>query len=138
MKQSLSYYPNYVSWIRLKGDLEFRKFSKKKNCFPRFKKNFNLFFEGNENYEAAISSYITAIVTGSEYCTVHLHRQIDDYIIRRMIKCATNLGCYMQAYILCQVIKLLLCAQHTFEAKKTFNEIKIFPCYSSWRKSITV
>lgn len=60
-------------------------------------------FAGNENYETAMASYVSAIITGSEYCTVNIQRQIDDYIIRRMIKCSSNLGCYLQAAILCQV-----------------------------------
>lgn len=84
LKDALNYYPQYVSWIRLKGDLEFR----------------------NENYESAMSSYVNAIITGSEYCTVNIQRQIDDYIVRRMIKCSSQLGCYMQAAILCQVKKI--------------------------------
>lgn len=50
-----------------------------------------------------MTSYVKAIITGSEYCTVNLEQNIDDYIIRRMIKCCSNLGCYMQAAILCQV-----------------------------------
>lgn len=58
---------------------------------------------GNDNYEAAMSSYVNAILTGTEYCTVNLEQNIDDYIIRRMIKCCSNLGCFMQAAVLCQV-----------------------------------
>lgn len=50
-----------------------------------------------------MACYVSTILTGSEYCTLHLQRQIDDYIIRRMIKCSSSLGCYMQAAILCQV-----------------------------------
>lgn len=81
LKDALGYYPQHVPWIRLKGDLEYR----------------------NENYEPAMAAYVNAIITGSEYCTVNIQRQIDDYIVRRMIKCTSQLGCYMQAAILCQV-----------------------------------
>lgn len=51
-----------------------------------------------------MSSYVNAILTGSEYFMVNLEQHIDDYIIRRMIKCCSNLGCFMQAAVLCQVI----------------------------------
>lgn len=50
-----------------------------------------------------MASYVNGIITGSEYCTINLEQHIDDYIIRRMIKCCSNLGCYMQAAVLCQV-----------------------------------
>lgn len=50
-----------------------------------------------------MSSYVNAILTGSEYFMVNLEQHIDDYIIRRMIKCCSNLGCFMQAAVLCQV-----------------------------------
>lgn len=83
LKQSFKYHPHHVPWIRLRGDLEFR----------------------NENNEVAMACYINAIMVGSEYCTMNLQRQIDDYIIRRMIKCSTNLGCCMQAAILCQFLE---------------------------------
>ncbi|XP_058460613.1 integrator complex subunit 8 [Malaya genurostris] len=81
--QSLKYYPNNVPWIKLKGDIEF--------C--------------NGNYEAAMRYYVTALISGSEYCTIHLQRPLlDDFIIRRMIKCCSNLGCFMQAAVLCQFL----------------------------------
>lgn len=50
-----------------------------------------------------MSSYVNAILTGSEYCTANLDQHTDDYIVRRMIKCCSNLGCFMQAAVLCQV-----------------------------------
>lgn len=55
-----------------------------------------------------MSSYVNAILTGSEYFMVNLEQHIDDYIIRRMIKCCSNLGCYMAAYVLCQVTFVLV------------------------------
>lgn len=81
--QSLKFYPNNVPWIKLKGDLEF--------C--------------SGNYEAAMRYYVTALISGSEYCTIHLQRPLlDDFIVRRMIKCCSNLGCFMQAAVLCQFL----------------------------------
>lgn len=47
---------------------------------------------------------MNAILTGSEYFTLNLDQHIDDYIIRKMIKCCSNLGYSMQATVLCQVI----------------------------------
>lgn len=83
MKQAFKYYPTNISWLKLKGDLEFV----------------------NGSYESAMKYYVTVLITGSEYCTVPLVRPtIDEHIIRRMIKCTTNLGSYMQAAILCQFL----------------------------------
>lgn len=63
-----------------------------------------LLFTANENNEAAMGCYTNVLITGSEYCTLHLQRPvIDDHIVKRMIKCCLNLGCNMQAAILCQV-----------------------------------
>lgn len=48
--------------------------------------------------------YINALITGTDYCNVPLQRNVaDDYIIRKMIRCSSNLGCHMQATVLCQV-----------------------------------
>lgn len=59
---------------------------------------------GYDNCEASLSSYVNAILTGSEYFTINLDQHIDDSIIRKMIKCCSNLGYFMQAAVLCQVI----------------------------------
>lgn len=83
LKQAFQYYPNNIAWIKLKGDLEYV----------------------NSNYEAAMKHFVTVLVTGTEYCTLNLQRPVlDEHIIRRMIKCASNLGCYMQAAVLCQFL----------------------------------
>lgn len=83
LQQSLKFYPNNIPWIKLKGDFEF----------------------ANGNFEVAMRYYVAALVSGSEYCTIHLQRPlIDDFIIRRMIKCSSNLGCFMQAAVLCQFL----------------------------------
>lgn len=49
--------------------------------------------------------YVNALVTGTDYCTMPLQRNVaDDYVIRKMIRCAANLGCHMQATVLCQFL----------------------------------
>lgn len=69
----------------------------------KFKHFFGVFLV-NENYEAAMSCYVNVLITGTEYCALHLQRPLlDDHIVKRMIKCCTNLGCNMQAAVLCQV-----------------------------------
>ncbi|XP_053669631.1 integrator complex subunit 8 [Anopheles nili] len=81
LNQALKYYPNNIPWLKLKGDVEFVA----------------------NNYEAAMRYYVTALISGTEYCTVHLQRPLfDDFLIRRMVKCSTNLGCFVQAAVLCQ------------------------------------
>uniref|UniRef100_A0A182JBU6 INTS8 TPR repeats domain-containing protein n=1 Tax=Anopheles atroparvus TaxID=41427 RepID=A0A182JBU6_ANOAO len=81
LNQALKYYPNNIPWLKLKGDLEFVA----------------------NNHEAAMRYYVTALISGTEYCTVHLQRPLfDDFLIRRMIKCSSALGCFVQAAVLCQ------------------------------------
>uniref|UniRef100_A0A182YDD3 INTS8 TPR repeats domain-containing protein n=1 Tax=Anopheles stephensi TaxID=30069 RepID=A0A182YDD3_ANOST len=81
LNQALRYYPNNIPWLKLKGDVEFVA----------------------NNFEAAMRYYVTALISGTEYCTVHLQRPLfDDFLIRRMVKCSTNLGCFVQAAVLCQ------------------------------------
>lgn len=67
-----------------------------------------------------MSSYVNSILTGSEYFLMNLEHNTDDYIVRRMIKCCSNLGCFMQAAVLCQVMFLL----YTFY--KWFNDLHFF------------
>uniref|UniRef100_A0A182QPP1 INTS8 TPR repeats domain-containing protein n=1 Tax=Anopheles farauti TaxID=69004 RepID=A0A182QPP1_9DIPT len=81
LNQALRYYPNNIPWLKLKGDVEFVA----------------------NNFEAAMRYYVTALISGTEYCTVHLQRPLfDDFLIRRMVKCSTNLGCFVQGAVLCQ------------------------------------
>ncbi|XP_055692605.1 integrator complex subunit 8 [Lutzomyia longipalpis] len=83
LDQNLKYYPQNISWIKLKADLDYL----------------------NGNNEAAIKGYVNALISGTEYCTLHLQKPlIDDSMVRRMIKCSTNLGCHMQATVLCQFL----------------------------------
>ncbi|XP_058118359.1 integrator complex subunit 8 [Anopheles ziemanni] len=81
LNQALKYYPNNIPWLKLKGDLEFVA----------------------NNHEAAMRFYVTALISGTEYCTVHLQRPLfDDFLIRRMVRCSSALGCFVQAAVLCQ------------------------------------
>uniref|UniRef100_A0A182MXX2 INTS8 TPR repeats domain-containing protein n=1 Tax=Anopheles dirus TaxID=7168 RepID=A0A182MXX2_9DIPT len=81
LNQALRYYPNNIPWLKLKGDVEFAA----------------------NNFEAAMRYYVTALISGTEYCTVHLQRPLfDDFLIRRMVKCSTSLGCFVQGAVLCQ------------------------------------
>lgn len=74
LKEALKYYPQNTSYLKIKGDLEL----------------------AIGNNEAAMRCYVNALITGSE-------RIIDECIIRKMIKCSSNLGCYTEAAIFCQV-----------------------------------
>lgn len=58
------------------------------------------------NNESAMRCYVNALVTGTDYCALPLQRNVaDDYVIRKMIRCAANLGCHMQATVLCQFLE---------------------------------
>ncbi|ALC42113.1 IntS8 [Drosophila busckii] len=83
LSEALSYYPQTISWLKMKGDLEL----------------------ASGNNESAMRCYVNALVTGTDYCTMPLQRNVaDDYVIRKMIRCAANLGCHMQATVLCQFL----------------------------------
>lgn len=84
LKQGLQYHPQHLAWIRLSGDYEFV-------C---------------DNNEAAMAHYVAVLLTGTEYCTLHLQQRqlLDDHMTRRMIKASLNLGCNIQAAILCQLL----------------------------------
>uniref|UniRef100_A0A1A9WIS6 INTS8 TPR repeats domain-containing protein n=1 Tax=Glossina brevipalpis TaxID=37001 RepID=A0A1A9WIS6_9MUSC len=84
LTEALKYYPQTIAWLKMKGDLEL----------------------AIGNNEAAMRCYVNALITGTEYCTIPLQRSIaDDYIIRKMIRCSSNLGCHMQATVLCQFLE---------------------------------
>ncbi|XP_075164917.1 integrator complex subunit 8 [Haematobia irritans] len=84
LSEALKYYPQTIPWLKMKGDLEL----------------------AIGNNEAAMRCYINALITGTDYCNVPLQRNVaDDYIIRKMIRCSSNLGCHMQATILCQFLE---------------------------------
>ncbi|XP_059608523.1 integrator complex subunit 8 [Phlebotomus argentipes] len=83
LDQNLKFYPQNISWLKLRADLDYL----------------------NGDNEAAIKGYVNALISGTEYCTLHLQKPlIDDAVVRRMIKCSTNLGCHMQATVLCQFL----------------------------------
>jgi integrator complex subunit 8 len=84
LKQGLKLYPMNISWIKLQGDLEFV----------------------NNNNEAAMKYYVASIIIATEYCSLPIQRPlIDENIIRKMIKCSSNLGCYLQSAVLCQFME---------------------------------
>ncbi|EDW00928.1 integrator complex subunit 8 [Drosophila grimshawi] len=84
LSEALSHYPQTISWLKMKGDLEL----------------------AIGNNESAMRCYVNALVTGTDYCTMPLQRNVaDDYVIRKMIRCAANLGCHMQATVLCQFLE---------------------------------
>ncbi|XP_073844626.1 integrator complex subunit 8 [Musca autumnalis] len=84
LTEALKFYPQTIPWLKMKGDLEL----------------------ATGNNEAAMRCYINALVTGTDYCNVPLQRNFaDDYIIRKMIRCSSNLGCHMQATVLCQFLE---------------------------------
>ncbi|XP_062129370.1 integrator complex subunit 8 [Drosophila sulfurigaster albostrigata] len=84
LSEALSHYPQTISWLKMKGDLEL----------------------AIGNNESAMRCYVNALVTGTDYCTLPLQRNVvDDYVIRKMIRCAANLGCHMQATVLCQFLE---------------------------------
>lgn len=52
-----------------------------------------------------MKSYVNCLITGTEYCTMHLQPPLlNEFIIRRMIKCSTALGCYIEAAVFCQFL----------------------------------
>lgn len=81
LQQALKHHPQNVGFLKQLADLEL--------C--------------NGNNETAMRYYVMAVVSASEYCTTHLGRPvIDDVLLRRMIKCCSNMGCHVQAAVLHQ------------------------------------
>lgn len=81
LKLGLKIYPMNIPWIKLQGDLEFV----------------------NGNNEAAMKYYVQSLIIATEYCSFPIQRPlIDENIIRKMIRCSSNLGCFLQSAILCQ------------------------------------
>lgn len=84
LKIGLKLYPSTVAWLRLLGDLEF----------------------GNGNNEAAMKYYVQSLVISTEYCSLPIQRPlVDDFLIKKMIKCSSNLGCFLQSAVLCQFME---------------------------------
>lgn len=84
LKIGLKLYPSTVAWIRLQGDLEFV----------------------NGNNEAAMKYYVQSLVISTEYCSLPIQRPlVDDSLIKKMIKCSSNLGCFLQSAVLCQFME---------------------------------
>jgi integrator complex subunit 8 len=84
LKLGLKLYPMNIPWIKLQGDLEFV----------------------NGNNEAAMKYYVQSIVIATEYCSLPIHRPlVDENIIKKMVKCSSNLGCFLQSAVLCQFME---------------------------------
>lgn len=82
--EALSFYPQNISWLKLKGDLELTM----------------------GNNEAAMKMYVSALVAGTENCNLPITKQLaDDQTIKKMIKCTSNLGYYMQSVLLSQFLE---------------------------------
>lgn len=82
--EALNYYPQNLTWLKLKGDLELSL----------------------GNNESAMKYYVSALVIGTENCTIPPSKQVaDDQTIKKMIKCTSNLGCFMQAVLLSQFLE---------------------------------
>lgn len=81
LKLGRKMYPMNVAWIKLQGDLEFV----------------------NGNNESAMKYYVQSLIIATEYCSLPIQRPlVDEGVIKKMIKCSSNLGCYLQAAVLCQ------------------------------------
>lgn len=81
LKLGLKMYPMNIPWIKLQGDLEFV----------------------NGNNEAAMKYYVQSIIIATEYCSLPIQRPlIDENIIKKMVKCSSILGCFLQSAVLCQ------------------------------------
>lgn len=84
LKSGLKMYPLNIPWIKLQGDLEFV----------------------NGNNEAAMKYYVQSIIIATEFCSLPIQRPlIDENVVRKMIKCSSNLGCYLQSAVLCQFME---------------------------------
>lgn len=85
LKQGLHYQPQHLAWLRLGGEYEFV----------------------SDNNESAMAHYVGVLLIGTEYCTLHVQQRqlLDDHMTRRMIKASLNLGCNIQAAILCQLLE---------------------------------
>lgn len=102
LKEALTYYPQTIAWLKMKGDLELGKLFR--TLIQKQYHHFIVFCLAIGNNEAAMRCYVNALITGTDYCTIPLQRNVaDDYVIRKMIRCSSNLGCHMQATVLCQV-----------------------------------
>lgn len=84
LKLGLKMYPMNIPWIKLQGDLEFV----------------------NGSNESAMKYYAQSIIIATEYCSLPMQRPlIDENIIRKMIRCSSNLGCFLQSAVLCQFME---------------------------------
>lgn len=84
LKSALKLHPMNVAWVKLQGDLEYI----------------------NGNNEAAMKFYVQSIIIATEYCSLPIQRPlIDENIVRKIIRCCSNLGCFLQTAVLCQFLE---------------------------------
>lgn len=84
LKAALKLHPMNIAWIKLQGDLEYI----------------------NGNNEAAMKFYVQSIIIATEYCSLPIQRPlVDENIVRKLIRCSSNLGCYLQTAVLCQFLE---------------------------------
>lgn len=80
---ALKYNPIHVGWLRVLGDLNYVM----------------------NHYSPALKAYLEAAIAATDFFSQPLPKmQIDDQVIRRMIKCCSSLQCHTQAAVLCQFL----------------------------------
>ncbi|XP_026281611.1 integrator complex subunit 8 [Frankliniella occidentalis] len=84
LAHALKYNPIHVGWLKVQGDLNFVM----------------------NHLSSALKSYLEAAIAATDFFSQPLQRmQIDDHVIRRMIKCCSLLQCHTQAAVLCQFLE---------------------------------
>lgn len=60
---------------------------------------------GNSHYETALRYYLESIIISTDYFNQPVCKaSVEDHVIKRMIKCCTNINCHTQAAILTQFL----------------------------------
>lgn len=84
LRSGLKLHPMNIPWIKLQGDLEYI----------------------NGNNEAAMKYFVQSIIISTDYGSLPIQRPlIDENIVKKMIKCSSNLGCFLQSAVLCQFLE---------------------------------
>lgn len=84
LNHALKYNPINVGWLKVLGDLNYVM----------------------DHLSAALKAYLEAAVAATDFFSQPLPKmQIDDQVIRRMIKCCSSLQCHTQAAVLCQFLE---------------------------------
>ncbi|KAJ1519294.1 hypothetical protein ONE63_004593 [Megalurothrips usitatus] len=84
LAHALKYNPIHVGWLKVLGDLNYVM----------------------GHLSSALKAYLEAAIAATDFFSQPLPRmQIDDHVIRRMIKCCSLLQCHTQAAVLCQFLE---------------------------------